>query len=151
MAKILLAYLAESQYENLEYGMARGIWGLPPSIRGFPRKFDYVIISSRIKPGGPRRPSSEWRSKTITVTVAQRAGPLSYANSLLWPDEVTSGKVRYKIRFPVKHVVTHEGVRTDDSSILPRRVSNEIRKQAVNGGAPVIHVADEVLANSILS
>ena len=145
MKRVLLTYLSEAEYCNLTYGMERNTWGLPTGLSASPREFDYVFISSLIKPGGPRRPRSEWFEKTMTLTIAERDGPVTTAHSLLWPDEIAAGKVRYRTRFPVKHLATIQGIALGDPSVLPKPLSLEIRSQAISGGAPVIGVDDNVI------
>lgn len=145
MKRVLLTYLSENERRNLAYGMTRDIWGLPRDLPATPKKFDYVFISSLIKPGGPRRPPSEWFEKTMSLTIAERTGPVTAAQSLLWPDEIAAGKVRYRTRFPVTHLATLEGIALGDPSVIPKQLSLEIRLQAISGGAPVIGVHDNVI------
>lgn len=146
MKRVLLTYLSEREYRNLAYGISRNTWGLPTEPSASPRKFDYVFISYLIKPGGPRRPPSEWLEKTVSMTIAERTGPVIGAQSLLWPDEIAAGKVRYRTRFPVKQVATLNGISLGDPSVIPQSLSQEIRKQAISGGTPVIGVDDKVIS-----
>ncbi|MGX1769511.1 hypothetical protein ACWIE7_14585 [Dietzia sp. NPDC055343] len=145
MKRVLLTYLSEAEYRNLTYGMERNTWGLPTELAASPKKFDYVFISSLIKPGGPRRPPSEWFKKTMSLTIAKRTGPITVAQSPFWPDEIAAGKVRYRTRFPVTHLATLEGIALGDPSVIPKQLSLEIRSQAISGGAPVIGVDDSVI------
>ncbi|WP_271800664.1 hypothetical protein [Dietzia maris] len=145
MKRVLLTYLSEAEYRNLTYGMERNTWGLPTELAASPKKFDHVFISSLIKPGGPRRPPSEWFEKTMSLTIAERTGPVTAAQSLLWPDEIAAGKVRYRTRFPVTHLATLEGITLGDPTLIPKQLSLEIRSQAISGGAPVIGVDDNVI------
>lgn len=145
MKRVLLTYLSEAEYRNLTYGMVRNTWGLPTELAASPKKFDYVFISSLIKPGGPRRPPSEWFEKTMSLTIAERIGPVTAAQSLLWPDEIAAGKVRYRTRFPVTPLATLEGIALGDPSVIPKQLSLAIRSQAISGGAPVIGVDDNVI------
>lgn len=146
MKRVLLTYLSEAEYRNLAYGMERNTWGLPTELAASPKKFDYVFISSLIKPGGPRRPPSEWFRKTMSLTIAERTGPVTAAKGLLWPDEIASAKIRYRTRFPVAQLASLNGVALGDPSILPKWLSLEIRSQAISGGAPVIGVDEKVIA-----
>ncbi|MGX1769827.1 hypothetical protein ACWIE7_16205 [Dietzia sp. NPDC055343] len=118
---------------------------MPTELAASPKKFDYVFISSLIKPGGPRRPPSEWFEKTMSLTIAERTGPVTAAQSLLWPDEIAAGKVRYRTRFPVTQLAILEGIALGDPTLIPRQLSLEIRSQAISGGAPVIGVDDNVI------
>lgn len=145
MKRVLLTYLSEAEYRNLTYGMERNTWGLPTELAASPKKFDYVFISSLVKPGGPRRPPSEWFEKTMSLTIAERTGPVTAAQSLIWPDELAAGKVRYRTRFPVTHLATLEEITLGDPSVIPQQLSLEIRSQAISGGAPVIGVDDNVI------
>lgn len=145
MKQVLLTYLSEAEYRNLTYGMERNTWGLPTELAASPKRFDYIFISSLIKPGGPRRPPSEWFEKTMSLTIAERTGTVAAAQSLLWPDEIAAGKVRYRTRFPVTHIATLEGITLGDPTLIPKQLSLEIRSQAISGGAPVIGVDDSVI------
>lgn len=145
MKRVLLTYLSEAEFRNLRYGMERNTWGLPTELAASPKKFDYVFISSLIKPGGPRRPHSEWFEKTMSLTIAERTGPVKAAQSLLWPDEIAAGKVRYRTRFPVTHLATLEEIPLGDPTLIPKQLSLEIRSQAISGGVPVIGVDERVI------
>lgn len=146
MKRVLLTYLSEAEYRNLTYGMERNTWGLPTELAASPKKFDYVFISSLIKPGGPRRPPSEWFEKTMSLTIAERTGRVTAAQSLLWPDEIAAGKVRYRTRFAVRQLAILEGIALGDPTLIPRQLSLEIRSQAISGGAPIVGVDDKVIA-----
>lgn len=145
MKRVLLTYLSESEHQNLAYGMGRNIWGLPMDLSASPKKFDYVFISSLIKPGGPRRPPSEWFDKTMSLTIAKRIGPVTQAQSLLWPDEIAAGQVRYRTRFQVERMASRKNVSLGDTSMIPKHLSLEIRSQAISGGAPVTGVDDKII------
>lgn len=140
MPTVLLTYVAEKEFKNLEYGMERGMWGLPVELHDAPKNFDFVFISSLIKPGGPRTPETQWPEKTLTMTVARRTGAVTAGRSRFWPDEVSSGTVRYRTRFPVDHLRTKNNVALNGRSALPYSVIMEIRHQAITNTTRVISV-----------
>ena len=145
MPRVLLTYLSEREFKNLDHGMSRGMWGLPIELSEAPKNFDYVFISSLVKPGGPRTPLASWPAKTMTLTVARRTGPVTAGRSRFWPDEIDSREVRYRTRFPVKHLRTKHSVRLDQGSPLPKAIITEIRRQAIINSPQMISVAEPLI------
>ncbi|WP_341254949.1 hypothetical protein [uncultured Dietzia sp.] len=83
----------------------------------------------------------------MSLTIAKRTGPVTAAQSLLWPDEKDAGKVRYRTRFPIAHLASLDEIELGDPLVIPKQLSLEIRLQAISGGAPVIGVDDKIIDN----
>lgn len=145
MPRVLLTYVSERQLKNLDHGMKRGMWGLPIELHDAPGDFDYVFISSLIKPGGPRTPEASWPKKTLTLTIARRTGPLTAGRTRFWPDEISSSEIRYRTRFPVKHLVTKCAVGLDHRSPIPQAVITHIRQQAITNSPCVISTDEQAI------
>lgn len=127
---------------NLEHAIQTGWWG-------FTRERDHYVHVTRgtvvliatgfnhpTLGGSPRRSSDMWAEGSLRrIAVFRAESGVRREATLLRPDEIESGELRYPFRVDVKHIRDAHQV---PISSLPNELTEAFRRSALSGGSGLL-------------
>ena len=150
LASVLTTYSGKSSdvQRNLQFGIANGRWGMKrqPVDWNKDSRFDWQVIgacATGLK-RGPRCQPEEWVTALLDGYVFKVTSPLVLESGAYWPDEVAESAVKYPFRFDIELMASARAVPTAYGEVLPRDISEGIRRAASPGAESIAIIGDSV-------